>query len=425
MTPVRRTWLRRRSLLLGISVLMVFALALFIALNAASGLPGSSGTRVKASFANVSGLFNGNDVRIAGVRVGQVKEIELKGGKALVTMQLDDHRPVYANATALVSDKSALGEKYISLAPGDSSAERLDSDVAIAEKKTRSSQNLSDLLAVFDKPTRDGLQSTLRETGTGAASHTEDVRSGLEALPEELPDLGTVSKALSADSGADTTQLLHAANDLAKSLKGDERDISGLMKNLDTTLKAVDVEDGMPLDETLDKAPDTLVKTRGALRDLQTPLRDTRSAVTTLGPGAEALGQSTPDVRGVLREGVTPLRRLPGVADKATPAVTSLTPTLRDARPVVPLVTEALNDAEVPLAEVAPYAPELSSFFTRFASALQYGDEAGHWLRIYPPVGTEVATGLLGLKDPTVKRDAYAPPGEATGQSRTTILGDR
>ncbi|MGW6356375.1 MlaD family protein [Streptomyces sp. NPDC055092] len=423
MTPLRRSRQRRRSILLGISVLVVFSVALLVALNAASGLPGSSGTRVKAHFANVSGLFNGNDVRIAGVRVGQVKEIKLKDGMALVTMELDGHRRVYADATALVADKSALGEKYISLSPGDPSAKRLD--CAITEKKTRSSQNLSDFLGVFDKPTRDGLQSTLRQTGAGAASHTGDVRAGLEALPEELPDLGTVSKALSADSGADTTQMLQAANSLAKSFQGNEHRLSALMGNVTTTLDAAHVDGGKPLNDSLDLAPATLAKTRGALRSLQTPLRDTHSAVTTLAPGAQALGQSTPDVRGVLREAVTPLRRLPGVADKATPAVTSLTPTLRDARPVVPLVTEALDGAKKPLAEVAPYAPEISMFFTRFASAMQYGDAAGHWLRIYPPVGAEAATGLLGLKDPTVKRDAYAPPGQATGQSKTSLLGDR
>jgi phospholipid/cholesterol/gamma-HCH transport system substrate-binding protein len=103
--------------------------------------------------------------------------------------------------------------------------------------------------------------------------------------------------------------------------------------------------------------------------------------------------------------------------------VDALTTTLTDARPLAPMLTDAVGTAQQPLSQIAPYSPEISAFFSDFADAMQYGDAAGHYLRIYPPIDTESVTGLVGLKDPTVARDPYAPPGVTGGQRRSSPIG--
>jgi phospholipid/cholesterol/gamma-HCH transport system substrate-binding protein len=420
---VNRIGRRSRTVLMGVAVLAAFTIAVFVALTAANGLPGSSGTMVTADFSNINGLLAGNDVRIAGIRVGRVTHVDLTGGHAQVTFQLDDHRPVYRNATASIADQSALGEKYVQLVPGDASTPQLSGTDVLGLDRTAPAQDISDLLGVLDGPTRDALGSTVRQAGGGAANHASDMRDGISALPTALPDLATISRALTANSGADTTQLLQAANSLAASFAGRQQDLRALLGHLSTTLSAVDTNGGQPLASALTTAPGALANVRDALHNLQNPLADTRSAVTALAPGASALGAATPDVRGVLRDGVAPLDKLTGVADQAVPAVDALTTTFTDARPLAPLANQALTTASHPLAALAPYAPEISLFFTYFSDAMRFGDASGHWLRIYPPIDPQLVTGLLPIADPTVSKDTYPAPGVAGNEHQTALLG--
>jgi phospholipid/cholesterol/gamma-HCH transport system substrate-binding protein len=82
------------------------------------------GTRdITAVFDDVAGLDNKSPVRIAGVRKGKVKDIEvMPNGKARVTMEIDDDVPFHSNATARVTNLGLLGEKYIELNPGTAAA---------------------------------------------------------------------------------------------------------------------------------------------------------------------------------------------------------------------------------------------------------------------------------------------------------------
>ncbi|MFD2398766.1 MlaD family protein [Prauserella oleivorans] len=147
-------------------------------------------------------MRSGDDVRINDVRVGQVGEITLVDGKPVVELRFDGHRSIYRNATAVtasVGARSALGQKYVAFNPGSPQAGAVDPGEVIPASETTGAQELSDLLAVLDEPTRKALGSTLRETGGGVAGHTQDLRDTLAALPTELPDLATVSRALTTE----------------------------------------------------------------------------------------------------------------------------------------------------------------------------------------------------------------------------------
>jgi phospholipid/cholesterol/gamma-HCH transport system substrate-binding protein len=72
-----------------------------------------------AIFDQAAGLPKQSKVRIAGVEVGRVLEIKLTpNGRALVTFTVEETVSVYANATANLANIGILGEKYISLDPG-------------------------------------------------------------------------------------------------------------------------------------------------------------------------------------------------------------------------------------------------------------------------------------------------------------------
>lgn len=80
----------------------------------------SQGYRVSAEFDSVSGLTDGAAVEIAGVKVGRVKQIQLKDNLSLVEMKIDLGVQISDDAIASVRTKGIIGEKFIKISPGGS-----------------------------------------------------------------------------------------------------------------------------------------------------------------------------------------------------------------------------------------------------------------------------------------------------------------
>ena len=427
--PRRPEGSRTVTVLLGVLVLAVLAGATALAATADQGFPLAGRTVVTAAFDEVGSLRAGDDVRIASARVGTVRAVDLRhdqrGGQAIAVLELDGDRAVYRDATvttASVGARSALGQKFVDLNPGTPGAGRLGADDVVAARDTRGAQEIGDLIAVFDPPTRDAMGATLREVGGGLAGRQDDLHDLLAHAPAGLPALGTVSRALAANDGRDLTAVLRAADQLAGRFAGREQRIADLTGELDATLAAFAVDRAGPLTDTLNTAPEALRQVRGALDALTPPLADTEVAMAELHTGARALGDSVPDVRGVLREGVSPLRRVPGVSDSAEPAVHDLTRVASDLRPLAPRVSRLLGDTSPLLGGLEPYAPEISAFFTNMTSALSGGDAAGHWLRVVPLFDSQSVDGPIPVPDPTVARNAYPAPGQAERDARLSPL---
>jgi phospholipid/cholesterol/gamma-HCH transport system substrate-binding protein len=425
MTSKRLVRERRRSTVAGIIVILTFAAMLVVAFRAANGLPGQKHESVKVAFTEVGALREGDDVRFSGLRVGTVRHIALVDGHPVVTLSLQGGRAVYRDARAAIAQRSALGQAYVDISPGTAAAGRLGEDEVIRSGSAQSAQDLSAVLDVFDPGTRQSLRTLVSEVGNGARGHAVDVREALSALPQALPDLERVSAALSRDDGRAVTELLSNASGLARSFAGRQQDLRELITQLGVTLDAVGVDDGRALGNTLRQAPETLRSVAHGLAALEQPLRATESAVTALRPGARSLGAATPALRAVLRDGVRPLRKVPSVMDQAERPVGELTGLLRDARPLAPEAARAIQMASTPLAVLAPYAPEMSRFFTYATSVLGESDDAGHWLRMYLVFSTESVSGILPIRDPLTSRNAYPAPGQAEGERESTILGTR
>lgn len=410
---------RFRSGVIGALVFAGIGFSVYVALNAQTGvLPFTPLQFRTVAFDDVGDLQVGNEVRVAQVRIGRVDEIDLVGDEAHVRMQIDDTGyAIYRDATAEVTSRSGLGQQYLELRPGSPAAGRLGEDDVLPVANTENADQLLDLADVFDPATQDAARTALGELGNGAAGRGQDLRDFLSGAPEILSDLGTVARSLAVDDGRDLTAMLESLDGLAARFDGREQEIAELVGQLDTTLAAFDADGGAPLAATLDVAPESLSALRTALVDLQQPLRDTTSAMSVLEPGAVALGEATPDLRGVLTEAPGPLDRVPGVSDAAEPALSELRPVFTDARPVAPKLTELVASAHTPLQVLAPYAPEIAQWFTNASYALSDGDTAGHALRFTLLPRDENFTGAAGIPSPLRQGDPYPEPGEVPSQT--------
>src|SRR4051812_23403020 len=102
--------------------LSCFGLLLFLWLAFGGPIPLSpKGYQFKTSFGEATQLAKEADVRISGVSVGKVKNIETQEtGRSKVTIQLDEkYAPIPRNAQAILRQKTLLGETYVELTPGN------------------------------------------------------------------------------------------------------------------------------------------------------------------------------------------------------------------------------------------------------------------------------------------------------------------
>lgn len=79
-----------------------------------------NGFTLQAQFSRIDGLVEGNDVRISGVKVGDIGEIVLDPTSfmASVTMNLPEGIRLPTDTSAEITSESIMGGKYITLSPG-------------------------------------------------------------------------------------------------------------------------------------------------------------------------------------------------------------------------------------------------------------------------------------------------------------------
>lgn len=101
------------------------------------------------SFDDVSGLSKKAEVKIAGVKVGWIEEIELTNtGKAQALIQVSNKYALYDNAYAIVRQEGLIGTKYLEIIPGDPMLPQLSSGQTLA-RPGREAVSVDELLFKF------------------------------------------------------------------------------------------------------------------------------------------------------------------------------------------------------------------------------------------------------------------------------------
>ena len=93
-------------------------------------------TSYQALFTDVTGLLKGDDVRIAGVRVGEVDKVAVveRGDRSLAQVTLHRRqrpRRLAVSTRALIRYRNLVGQRYVALTRGAGSAQRLQPSATI------------------------------------------------------------------------------------------------------------------------------------------------------------------------------------------------------------------------------------------------------------------------------------------------------
>lgn len=116
MSRFPKSFAERNRLVIALVGLSVLGLGFYGATNITSLPVLGDGPRHQAWFTEGGGLGPGDEVRVAGVRSGEVTEVELREGKVLVTFQAKDVQ-LPTKTTAAIKVKSMLGQKFLAVDP--------------------------------------------------------------------------------------------------------------------------------------------------------------------------------------------------------------------------------------------------------------------------------------------------------------------
>lgn len=105
----------------------------------------------KAEFTDVNGLRVGDDIKAAGVRVGQVTGIDATEKGAEVTLKVEKDQPILDNTEISMRYQNLLGQRYISLTPkaGQPLGKPLADGTTISTDQTDPGFDLTELLNGF------------------------------------------------------------------------------------------------------------------------------------------------------------------------------------------------------------------------------------------------------------------------------------
>ncbi|WP_245235910.1 MCE family protein [Streptomyces durhamensis] len=237
---------------------LLTALALVTALT--YGLwPRPEPVRVTAYFPRTVGIYPGSDVRVLGVRIGEVKKIKPEGDRVRVELEYGQGRKVPADAKAAIINSSVVSDRYVQLLPVYRKGPVLRSGAVIPESRTAVPVELD---RIFDSlhttadalgpkgADKDGSLSRLLGVsadnldGQGENLHqtVHDLSGAVTTLSDGRTDLfGTVrhlqvfTAALAADDKSVRSFDTSLAQ-VAKQLAGERKDLADALTNLGTAL---------------------------------------------------------------------------------------------------------------------------------------------------------------------------------------------
>ncbi|MFI2736852.1 MCE family protein [Streptomyces sp. NPDC018711] len=147
-------------------------------------------TAYSADFTEAAGLDAGDEVRIAGVKVGKVTEVALDGPKVKVTFEVGDAW-IGDRSTAAIAIKTLLGEKYLAVDPLGSAPQ--DPGTRIPQSRTTSpydvTQAFQDLSGTVDAIDSEKLAESFRtisDTFRNSPPHVRNAATGLSELSESV-----------------------------------------------------------------------------------------------------------------------------------------------------------------------------------------------------------------------------------------------
>jgi phospholipid/cholesterol/gamma-HCH transport system substrate-binding protein len=288
-------------------------LVLFLWLSFGGAIPlKPKGYQVKVHFPEATTLAQEADVRLAGVRIGKVRQKALDKGGARTTVTLEiepKYAPLPSNTRAILRQKTLLGETYVELAPGTRGAPKLKDGGTIPNAQVEPTVELDEILGIFNNDTKDAYRQWVAESakqiGNGGA---QDLNDALGNLASFAVNGEGVLQVLNAQQGA-LKKTIANTGVVFKALNERDGQLRQLIVNSNQAFGAL-ASRSNALAETFHIFPTFLDESKTTLARLERFSKNTNPLVTNLKPVADNLGPTVRDLGNLAPDLTTLFRRL-------------------------------------------------------------------------------------------------------------------
>jgi ABC-type transporter Mla subunit MlaD len=375
---------------------------------------------IKVPFTEATQLAEQSDVRISGVNVGKVQNIELapNGKQALATVSIDDqYAPLPESTRAILRTKTLLGETYIELTPGSRQGPELADGGTLPEANVAQSVQLDEIFRTFNARTRAAFQEWMQEAAVAVNGQGQNLSYALGGLEPTFTEFDKLFRVLSTQEVA-VSQLFRNGATTFAALRGREGELANLIRSSNAVFQTTaqrnrDIEALFRAFPTfLDESRLTLDRLKGFSLNADPLMRQLVPAAEQLSPTLIALSKLAPESKAFF-EGLGPvIKRAPsGFAafrkifrDEFPPLLRALDPFLRNLNPI--------------LVGLKLYKHETTAVFANLASSTEavIAGTHFHYLRAMGPLNPETVS-TYPHRLTSNRNSAYSPPLWAEGLS--------
>jgi phospholipid/cholesterol/gamma-HCH transport system substrate-binding protein len=335
---------------------------------------------LEAEFSDAQGVMpgQGQTVRVAGMRIGDIGKVDLQNGRAVVTMELEQEFKdvVHTDATALLRPRTGLKDMFIELDPGSRAAPLMKEHARISVDNTAPDVDADEILSALDTDTRAYLKLLLNGVGKGLKGRGDDLRAVLARLGPLHRDLARVNGAF-ASRRREVARLIHNYGSTVTELGKRDKELTSLVRSQSAALERWASED-RNVSLAVSRLPSTLNQVRSALVKVDQLGREIPPGIGAMRPVVRQLELTNRQVRPFARE-ATPILR-----DRVRPFV-------RVARPYVRTIRPAARN----LAKGSPDLREVFHELNRFFNMAAYNPKGREELTGDPSADAARDEGLL------------------------------
>lgn len=364
----------------------LIALILLIALSLGSGLvilrnngvslPWEETYKTQVAIDDVSGLVEkAHDVRLKGVEVGRVAKIDVRDGRAVVTVTMDGkYGPLYRDARLRLRPETPLDDLYLNIEDrGTPRAGELGEDDVLPAERTRSPVDIAVVLNTFNADTRSRLEQAIDELGRGLPDRGRELRATFVQLAPFLRAAQRLTRE-SAVRRSRTARLVHNFRLMTEELGRRDSELRRLVGGGAASLTELGSVDAS-LERVIADLPPTMRRLQSTFGTVRVAADELDPAFDALQPTARAMPAAFRALRAFAAAAEPSFRELRRPLPALDRLVTSLRPTARDLagafgrlQPLTPRLDRIVR-------KVRPCDRELAKFFHNTLSLAKFYDQ--------------------------------------------------
>jgi ABC-type transporter Mla subunit MlaD len=359
---------------------------------------------VRAVFDNASFVIPGEDVKVAGVKVGVIHDVDLtEDNKAAVVLKIEDpaFRPFRRDAHCRIGLQSLIGEQFVECQPTQPRGDgvppapplpriregRGAGQHLLPVEQTTTPINVDLINNIMRLPERERFRIIINELGAGLAGNAEELSAAIRRASPALQQADRVVKTL-AEQNELLDRLVEESDRVLEPMARRRKELAGFIDHAGRTAEAT-ARQGEALERNLERLP-------AFLRELGPAAERFGALADQMEPAIRSLGERAPTINETVQRFGPMLR-------EATPALETLGDVATRGRTTLPRIEKTIDELAALARPLRPAARDLAAVATSFdeqsgiehlmrliyyyTGAINGKDALGHYIRASIQVG--------------------------------------